>query len=90
MLCLNLNEEDLPRDPKDSIEEALRVARTLQIVVALVFHRPWLGLTLEVTPSDQLDPALARFDALVERHREHYAQWRVSVRWPTRADMELQ
>ncbi len=84
MLYLNLNEGSSDRDPKESIEEALHVAQVLQVGVKLVFNGPWLGLTIQVDPADQLESALARFDAQVERHREYYMRGHVSISIPPR------
>ena len=86
MLYLNLTENLMGRDPKASIEDALRVAQTLRVGVILVFNDPWLGLTIQVDPANQLDSVLAEFDALVDRYREYYARGHVSVRMPIRSE----
>ena len=86
MLYLNLTENLMGRDPKASIEDALRVAQTLQVGVILVFNDPWLGLTIRVSPANQLDPVLAEFDALVDSYREYYANGHVSVCMPIRSE----
>lgn len=72
MLYLNLTERLMGRDPKDSIEDALRVSRTLQIGVMLSCSYPWREFVMEIAPTDQLDSVLGRFDARVAQDREAY------------------